>query len=83
VLARVRARDFALLYLDGDHVRKDRIKSGVISFNEEGSPFNWVDLFRRRPATLVSWTSSYSDTASSAMPELATPEKGARRTRKP
>ena len=27
------------LYLDGDNVRKDKIKSGVISFNEENSPF--------------------------------------------
>ena len=37
------------LYLDGDNVRKDQIKSGTISFNEEDSPFNWVDLFARRP----------------------------------
>ena len=37
------------LYLDGDNVRKDQIKSGTISFNEENSPFNWVDLLRRRP----------------------------------
>src|SRR5207245_11107812 len=50
------------LYLDGDNVRKDRIKSGVISFNEENSPFNWVDLFAAGPATLISWTSSYSET---------------------
>ena len=64
------------LYLDGDHVRKDRIKSGVISFNEEQSPFNWVDLFGAGPATLVSWTSSYSDTGVLGDAELATPEKG-------
>ena len=31
------------LYLDGDNVRKDKIKNGTISFNEEDSPFNWVD----------------------------------------
>ena len=37
------------LYLDGDNVRKDQIKSGTISFNEEDSPFKWVDLFARRP----------------------------------
>jgi creatinine amidohydrolase len=30
-------------------VRKDQIKSGVISFNEENSPFNWVDLFAAGP----------------------------------
>src|SRR5262249_26200178 len=45
------------LYLDGDNVRKDRIKSGVISFNEEDSPFTWVDLFAAGPATVISWTS--------------------------
>ena len=36
------------LYLDGDNVRKDQIKNGTITFNEEESPFNWVDLLRRR-----------------------------------
>ncbi len=50
------------LYLDGDNVRKDKIKSGTISFNEENSPFNWVDLFAAGPATVISWTSSYSET---------------------
>jgi len=33
----------------------------VISFNEE-EPVNWVDLFAAGPATLISWTSSYSET---------------------
>ena len=37
------------LYLDGDNVRKDKIKNGTISFNEENSPFNWVDLFAAGP----------------------------------
>ena len=64
------------LYLDGDNVRTDLIKSGVISFNEEESPFNWVDLFSAGPATVVSWTSSYSDTGVLGDAELATPEKG-------
>ena len=40
------------LYLDGDNVWKDKIKSGVISFNEEESPFNWIDLFASGPATV-------------------------------
>ena len=40
------------LYLDGDNVRKDQIKNGAISFNEENSPFNWVDLFAAGPATI-------------------------------
>jgi creatinine amidohydrolase len=66
------------LYLDGDNVRKDKIKSGVISFNEENSPFNWVDLFGAGPAPLISWTSSYSGTGVLGDAELATAEKGKR-----
>jgi creatinine amidohydrolase len=64
------------LYLDGDNVRKDKIKNGVISFNEEQSPFNWVDLFAAGPATIISWTSSYTETGVLGEPELATAEKG-------
>jgi len=64
------------LYLDSDSVRKDRIESGVISFNEEGSAFNWVDLFAAGPATLISWTSSYSETGVLGDAELASAEKG-------
>ena len=57
-------------------MRKDLIKSGTISFNEEKNPFNWVDLFGHGPATLISWTSSYSDTGVLGEAELATAEKG-------
>jgi creatinine amidohydrolase len=64
------------MYLDGDNVRTDRIKNGTISFNEENSPFNWVDLFASGPATLVSWTSSYSESGVLGEAELATAEKG-------
>ena len=64
------------LYLDEDNVRKDKIQNGVISFNEEESPFNWVDLFAAGPATLVSWTSSYSETGVLGEAELGTAEKG-------
>ena len=66
------------LYLDGENVRKDKIKNGVIGFNEEQSPFQWVDLFGAGPATLISWTSSYSETGVLGEPELATAEKGKR-----
>lgn len=66
------------LHLDGDGVRKDRVQSGAISFNEEESPFNWVDLFGAGPATIISWTSSYSATGVLGEAELATAEKGAR-----
>jgi creatinine amidohydrolase len=64
------------LYLDGDNVRKDKIKSGVISFNDEASPFNWVDLFAAGPAPLISWTSSYSETGVLGDAEKASVEKG-------
>jgi creatinine amidohydrolase len=64
------------LYLAEEDVRKDKIQSGIISFNAEESPFNWVDLFAAGPATLISWTSSYSDTGVLGEAELATKEKG-------
>lgn len=64
------------LYLDGDNVRKDKIKSGDVSFNLENSPFMYVDLMGHGPASLTSWTSSYSDTGVLGAAELATAEKG-------
>jgi creatinine amidohydrolase len=64
------------LYLDGDNVRRDLIRSGVISFNEDNSPFSWVDLFGAGPSTVISWTSSYTDTGVLGEAELATAEKG-------
>lgn len=66
------------MYLDEENVRKDKIKNGKISFNEDDSPFNWVDLFAAGPATVISWTSSYSETGVLGEPELATKEKGER-----
>ena len=64
------------LHLDGENVRKEEIRSGTISFNEEESPFQWVDLFAAGPATVVSWTSSYSETGVLGDAALATAEKG-------
>lgn len=64
------------MHLDGGNVRTDRIRNGTISFNEEDSPYMWVDLFAAGPATLISWTSSYSATGVLGEPELATAEKG-------
>lgn len=64
------------LYLDGDNVRKEQIRNGSISFNEESSPFNYVDLFGQGPGTVVSWTSSYSESGVLGEAELATAEKG-------
>lgn len=64
------------LYLDGDNVRKDLIKTEQASFNLENNPFNWVDLLGAGPATLVSWTSSYTSSGVIGDAELATAEKG-------
>ncbi|RMG38580.1 MAG: creatininase family protein [Planctomycetota bacterium] len=66
------------LFLDEENVRKDQIRNGTISFNEEGSPFNYVDLYGQGPGTVVSWTSSYSDTGVLGEAELASVEKGRR-----
>jgi creatinine amidohydrolase len=66
------------MYLDGDNVRSDLIKNGDISFNNDNSPYNWVDLLGAGPATTISWTSSYSDTGVLGEAELATAEKGKR-----
>ena len=66
------------LYLDEDNVRKDKIKNGTISFNEENSPFNWCDLFGAGAATIVNWTSSYSESGVLGEAEKATKEKGER-----
>ena len=66
------------LYLDEEGVRKDKIKSGVISINEDNSPFCYVDLFGHGPAALTSWTSSYSETGVLGDAEKATKEKGER-----
>lgn len=66
------------LYLAEEDVRKDKIRSGTISFNEDESPFNYVDLFAQGPATVVSWTSSYSETGVLGEAELGSVEKGKR-----
>jgi creatinine amidohydrolase len=66
------------LYLDEENVRKDKVRNGLISFNEDQSPFNWVDLFGAGPATVIGWTSSYSETGVLGEAELATKEKGER-----
>jgi creatinine amidohydrolase len=64
------------LYLDGDNVRKDQIKSGLASYTHEHSPFFLVDLFGAGPAPVISWTSSYTETGVVGAAELATAEKG-------
>ncbi len=64
------------LFLAEQDVRKDKIQSGTIKMNDEDNPFNWVDLFAAGPATLISWTSSYSQTGVLGDAEKGTKEKG-------
>jgi creatinine amidohydrolase len=64
------------LYVDRAGVREDLTRDEWASFNHEDDPFNWVDLFAAGPATLISWTSSYTESGVIGNPELATPEKG-------
>ncbi len=66
------------LYLDEENVRKDLIKSEFSSLVTEGSDFLWGDLLGKGPASLISWTSSYSQTGVIGDPEKATREKGQR-----
>lgn len=64
------------LHLAPDDVRKDKIASGKISYNEEGSRFRYTDLFAHGPVAVTSWTASYSESGVLGEAELATPEKG-------
>ena len=66
------------LYLSEEDVRHDKIRSGTIKMNTEDNPFNWVDLFAAGPATLISWTSSYSETGVLGEAELGSRDKGER-----
>ena len=67
------------LYLDGDHVRRDKIADGDIAFNVKApSEFRGVDLFAAGPGTPISWTASYSDTGVLGQATLASAAKGER-----
>ena len=58
-------------------MRKDQIKSGTIRFNEEDSPFNWVDLFAAGPGDRRSpGPAATRETGVLGDAELATAEKG-------
>jgi creatinine amidohydrolase len=64
------------LHLCPEDVRTDKIRSGVVSFNEEKSRYRYVDLFGTGPMQVTSWTASYSETGVLGDAELATAEKG-------
>ena len=63
------------LYLEGEHVRTDRVHNHISTLND-GNPYIWGDLLAKGPATLTSWTSTYSPRGVMGEPELATAEKG-------
>jgi creatinine amidohydrolase len=68
------------LHIDPDGVRRDRISGAMPSFVTDvpgGETWQWVDLtLGAGPASIIDWTSSYSETGSFGAPELATAEKG-------
>lgn len=66
------------MYLDGGNVRRNLIRDGTIKFNEENSPFLWLDLFASGPMSFIPWTSAYSETGAFGEPEKATEAKGER-----
>jgi creatinine amidohydrolase len=67
-------------HLDGANVRADRIRGALPEYMTEipgGSTWQPVDLTAGSgPATIVEWTSTYSETGSFGQPELATAAKG-------
>lgn len=67
------------MHIDGDNVRRDRIRGKPHSFLqlEEADRWQKVDLtMESGPAAIVQWTSQTTETGSMGNPELATDEKG-------
>jgi creatinine amidohydrolase len=70
------------LHLDEAGVRRDRVKGAIATYMTDipgGMEWQTVDLTGPSgPATLVEWTSTYTETGSIGEPELATAAKGER-----
>jgi creatinine amidohydrolase len=64
------------MHLDGDNVRTDLAKEGLVTYNEDGSDFVWGDLFGAGPVSMSTWSSSYMDQGVAGAAQLATAEKG-------
>ena len=72
------------LYLDGDNVRKDQIKSGTISFNDGGQPVQLGRPLRRGAGDARSrGPAAIPRPASWATPSWPPPRRGARPTTRP
>ena len=56
------------LYLDRENVREDLIESGTISFNDEDSPFHYIDLFAQARARWSPGPAAIPKRGSSATP---------------
>ncbi|UCH24281.1 MAG: creatininase family protein [Trueperaceae bacterium] len=69
------------MHLDGDLVREDRIVGDLPDYMKlpDGDKWQYVDLTAGSgPATIVEWTSSYSESGSFGEPQKATRDKGAK-----
>ena len=68
------------LSLDPEGVRTDRIRGALSRYMTDipdGDHWQWTDLtLGGGPATIIGWTSCFSDTGTFGSPELATAEKG-------
>jgi creatinine amidohydrolase len=68
------------LHVDGDGVRKNRIRGDIPDYMRDipdNEQWQWVDLtMGAGPASIISWTSSYTETGAFGAPEQATAEKG-------
>lgn len=65
-----------LMYLDPENVQKHKIVSEIAKYHDDGSRFQYVDLFGQGPVSIVEWTSTYTDTGTCGEATKATPEKG-------
>jgi creatinine amidohydrolase len=64
------------LHLCPNDVRRDRVRSGKIAFNDRHPRFWYTDLFGSGPVQITSWTSTYLEEGVAGEAELATAEKG-------
>lgn len=64
------------LYLNGDYVKRDKIKDEMAHNLPESAEWYAHDLFFSAPTSLVHWTSTYTDSGIIGQASLASAEKG-------